>query len=133
MSLMTSYNLVNGVHAANYTDSVTSLLRDEWGFKGMVMTDWLTTSDLSELLSVGAVKKYSKADAALCVVAQNDLIEPGEMPDFERVIEGLKEGVVTRAHLERNARNILTLLARTHVYSDQPYDQYVKGTCITFK
>ena len=133
MSLMTSYNLINGTHAANYTDAVTSLLRDEWGFKGMVMTDWLTTSDLSELLSVGAVKKYPKADAALCVVAQNDLIEPGEMPDFERVAEGLKEGIVTRAHLERNARNILTLLTRTHVYSDQPYDQYVKGTCITFR
>ena len=133
MSLMTSYNLVDGIHAANCTDSVTSLLRDEWGFKGMVMTDWLTTSDFSELLSVGAVKKYGKADAALCVVAQNDLIEPGEMADFDRVMEGLKEGIVTRSHLERNARNILTLLLRTHVYTDQPYAKSVQGTCITFR
>ena len=132
MSLMTSYNLVNGIHAANNVDSVTHLLRDEWGYRGMVMTDWLTTSDFSALLSVGAVKKYDKADAALCVLAQNDLVEPGEMADYERVMEGLAEGVITRAHLERNARNLLTLLLRTHVYSDKSYYENVKGTCITF-
>ena len=77
MSLMTSYNLVNGIHSANNEDSVTRLLRDEWGFQGMVMTDWLTTSDLSSLLAAGAAQKYKKSDAALCVKAQNDLVEPG--------------------------------------------------------
>ncbi len=132
MSLMTSYNLFNGIHAANNVDSVTHLLRDEWGFKGMVMTDWLTTSDFSALLSVGATKKYDKADAALCVLAQNDLVEPGEMTDYERIMEGLKEGVITRAHLERNARNLLQLLLRTHVYSNKSYYDSVQGTCITF-
>ncbi|MBO6159216.1 MAG: glycoside hydrolase family 3 C-terminal domain-containing protein [Firmicutes bacterium] len=133
MSLMTSYNLVNGIHAANNVDSVTHLLRDEWGFKGMVMTDWLTTSDFSALLSVGAEKKYDKADAALCVLAQNDLVEPGEMADYERVMEGLKEGVITRSHLERNARNLLQLLLKSHVYSNQSYYETVKGECITFQ
>ncbi|MCR5005138.1 MAG: glycoside hydrolase family 3 C-terminal domain-containing protein [Clostridiales bacterium] len=133
MSLMTSYNLFNGTHAANQVDSVTHLLRDEWGFQGMVMTDWLTTSDFSALLSAGAEKKYDKADAAMCVVAQNDLIEPGEMTDFERIMEGLAEGVVTRSHLERNARNILTLLLRSHVYADKSYYEAVQGKCITFK
>ena len=133
MSLMTSYNLFNGIHAANSVDSVTHLLRDEWGFQGLVMTDWLTTSDFSELLSVGAQKKYPKADAALCVLAQNDLIEPGEKADYDRVVEGLKEGVFTRAHLERNAKNLLQLLLRSHVYSSKPYNESVKGECITFK
>ena len=132
MSLMTSYNLVNGTHAANYADSVTGLLRDEWGFRGMVMTDWLTTSDLSKQLAVGVEMKYGKADAALCVKAQNDLVEPGEKADFERILEGLSQGVITRAHLERNARNILTLMLRTHLYSDQPYNRTVPGKCITF-
>ncbi len=132
MSLMTSYNLFNGVHAANNVDSVTHLLRDEWGYRGMVMTDWLTTSDFSALLSVGAVKKYDKADAALCVLAQNDLVEPGEMADYERIMEGLREGVITRSHLERNARNLLTLLLRTHVYTDRSYYESVQGSCITF-
>ena len=133
MSLMTSYNLVNGIHAANHPDSVTHLLRDEWGFKGMVMTDWLTTSDFSALLSVGAEKKYDKADAALCVLAQNDLVEPGEMSDYERILEGLKEGVISRAHLERNARNLLQLLLRTHVYCGKSYYEAVQGECITFQ
>ena len=132
MSLMTSYNLVNGIHSANNGDSVTRLLRDEWGFRGMVMTDWLTTSDLSAMLSVGATPKYGKSDAALCVLAQNDLVEPGEKADFDRILEALSEGVITRAHLERNARNTLTLMLRCHLYSDQPYNTVVPGKCITF-
>ena len=132
MSLMTSYNLVNGIHAANNEDSVTRMLRDEWGFRGMVMTDWLTTSDLSSQLSVSSQPKYTKSDAALCVKAQNDLIEPGEKADYDRILEGLSQGVITRAHLERNARNILTLMLRTHLYSGQPYNAQVPGKCITF-
>ena len=133
MSVMTSYNLVNGTHAANNTDSVTHLLRDEWGFAGMVMTDWLTTSDLSVQLSAAAQLKYPKSDAAVCVKAQNDLIEPGEKADYLRVLEGLKEGVITRAHLERNAKNILTLMLRTHLYSENSYYDTVKRKCITFE
>lgn len=132
MSLMTSYNLVNGIHAANNEDSVTRLLRDEWGFRGMVMTDWLTTSDLSFMMAAGAAQKYGKSDAALCVKAQNDLIEPGEKPDFERILAGLREGVITRAHLERNARNILTLMLRCHLYAHQSYHFPIPGKCITF-
>ena len=132
MSLMTSYNLVYGIHAANCEDSVTRLLRDEWGFQGMVMTDWLTTSDLSAQLAASAQLKYDKADAALCVRAQNDLVEPGEKADFDRILEGLSQGVISRAHLERNARNILTLMLRTHLYCDQPYAVHAPGRCITF-
>ncbi len=133
MSLMTSYNLVNGTHAANNEDSVTHLLRDEWGFQGMVMTDWLTTSDLSSTLSALSVRKYGKSDAALCVKAQNDLIEPGEKTDYLRILEGLKEGIITRAHLERNARNILGLMLRSHLYANEPYNVKVPGRCITFE
>ena len=132
MSVMTSYNLVNGTHSANNTDSVTHLLRDEWGFAGMVMTDWLTTSDLSVQLSAASQLKYPKSDAAVCVKAQNDLIEPGEKADFQRILEGLKEGVITRAHLERNAKNILTLMLRTHLYNNRPYSDFAEGRCITF-
>ena len=96
------------------------------------MTDWLTTSDLSTHLAAGAEQKYGKSDAALCVKAQNDLVEPGEKADFDRILEGLSQGVITRAHLERNARNILTLMLRSHLYSAQPYNTAVPGKCITF-
>ena len=133
MSIMTSYNLVNGTHSANNVDSVTHLLRDEWGFQGMVMTDWLTTSDLSASLSALAELKYPKADAAMCVLAQNDLVEPGEKPDFRRIMEALEKGEITRAHLERNARNILRLMLRSHLYGGKPYNTQVPGKCITFE
>ncbi|MBR2822334.1 MAG: glycoside hydrolase family 3 C-terminal domain-containing protein [Clostridia bacterium] len=133
MSIMTSYNLVNGVHSANNADSVTCLLRDEWGFQGMVMTDWLTTSDLSRQLSALAELKYPKADAAMCVLAQNDLVEPGEKADFTRIMEALEKGEITRAHLERNARNILRLILRSHLYAKESYNVQVPGKCITFE
>ena len=43
--MMTSYNLINGVHAANSYDICTKAARDEWGFEGAIMTDWTTTTD----------------------------------------------------------------------------------------
>ena len=45
MAMMTSYNLINGVHAANNYDICTKAARDEWGFAGAIMTDWTTTTD----------------------------------------------------------------------------------------
>ena len=45
MAMMTSYNLINGVHAANSYDICTKAARDEWGFEGAIMTDWTTTTD----------------------------------------------------------------------------------------
>ena len=48
-------------------------------------------------------------------------------------MEGLKEGVISRAYLQRNAKNILTLMLRTHLYSDRSYYESVQGRCITFE
>jgi beta-glucosidase len=45
MSIMTSYNLINGTHAANNYDLLTTVAKDEWGFKGFIMTDWGTTAN----------------------------------------------------------------------------------------
>src|SRR5699024_2172246 len=45
MSIMTSYNFINGIHAANSCDLCTKAARDEWGFKGVIMTDWTTTRE----------------------------------------------------------------------------------------
>ena len=46
MSIMTSYNLINGTHSANHHDLLTSVARDEWGFAGLVMTDWGTSEEV---------------------------------------------------------------------------------------
>ena len=87
MFLMTSYNLINGVHAANDRELLTHVLRSEWGFGGLVMTDWGTTGggSLSE-------KKGEDSLPAFCVAAGNDLIEPGSPADVEDILVSLVEG-----------------------------------------
>ena len=61
LSVMTSYNLLNGTHTSESGALVTALLRDEFGFDGLVMTDWVVGGDL--LLSKGS--KYGTPDAAI--------------------------------------------------------------------
>lgn len=76
MALMTSYNLINGVHTANSYDLVTKVLRDEWGFQGLVMTDWTTTGE-------------GGSSPVGCMKAGNDLIMPGSLEDLRLLREAL--------------------------------------------
>ena len=133
MSLMTSYNLVNGVHSANNEDALRYLLRDEWGFEGMVMTDWLTTADMTAQFAAMGPLKYRESDPALCVKAQNDLIEPGMMTDYTRILEGLGEGLITRAHLEVCAGHLLKLMLRTHLCCQNSYYDTVTTEIVSFQ
>ncbi|MCH5352926.1 MAG: glycoside hydrolase family 3 protein, partial [Acutalibacter sp.] len=116
LSLMTSYNLVNGEHAANKYELVTSLLRDEWGFQGLVMTDWGTTGMMSHM---GPPTKYPDSDAAGCIKAGNDLTMPGNKADLETIIKsvGAKEGEVrypiTLAELQACSYRILKVIFGT--------------------
>ena len=73
LSIMTSYNLINGVHAANNYDLCTETARNEWGFKGMIMTDW-TTTEVDE-----------KCTASGCMRAGNDLVMPGCFGDHDNM------------------------------------------------
>lgn len=68
MSIMTSYNLINGVHAANCYDICTQAARKEWGFDGVIMTDWTTTQVGDDCTAPG------------CMRAGNDLVMPGINP-----------------------------------------------------
>ncbi|MCC8105188.1 MAG: glycoside hydrolase family 3 C-terminal domain-containing protein [Clostridiales bacterium] len=86
-AIMTSYNLVNGEHACSNYDILTSVLRDEWGYQGIVMTDWYVTTDLMRNPS----SKYPSASAAGCVKAGNNLIMPGTDGDVEDILKALKE------------------------------------------
>ena len=115
LSLMSSYNLVNGEHAANKYDTLTALLRDEWGFNGFVMTDWGTTGGMT--IGGENVKKYPSSDAAGCIKAGNDLTEPGNQMDVDTIIRsvGAKEGdegvryPITKAELQLCAYHILKI------------------------
>ena len=102
-ALMTSYNLLNGTHTANRGDLINTVLRGEWGFEGIVMTDWGTTNDKFNLGVYGA------SSPALCIKAGNDLMMAGSKEDVDGILTGIKDGTITRAELEACAGRILAL------------------------
>ena len=106
LSLMTSYNLLNGIHTANRRDLLTQILREEWGFEGIVMTDWGTTDNK---FNIGA---HGASDASQCIRAGNDLIMPGTGEDVDGILAGLADGALTRAELEACAARILSVSGR---------------------
>lgn len=93
-SVMTSYNRVNGVYTPNSYDLCTRVLRNEWGFEGVVMTDWFSTGG-------------DKADTALCMKAGNDLIMPGGGSYRRELLKGLKDGRITQEELRRCCANVV--------------------------
>ena len=107
-TVMSSYNKINGEFAQQSYDLLTTILRDEWGFDGIVMTDWGTKE--------GTVK---------AVKAGNDLMEPGAQVEIDRIIAAVKAGEITQEELDRNVRNMLEYIVITprfnkYNYSNKP-------------
>lgn len=94
-AVMTSYNMVNGTYAPNSYDLCTTVLRCEWGFKGLVMSDWNATD---------------QCDHAKAINAGNDLIMPGNGAVRKKLREALKAGRLERAALVRSASRVLNLI-----------------------
>ena len=99
-ALMTSYNLLNGIHTSERGDLIGDILRDEFGFKGIVMTDWLVAT-----LNSGR-KKYPVPNAARIAAAGGDLVMPGNKGDFESIMKARREGKLSRTQLEINASRV---------------------------
>lgn len=91
-SIMTSYNLINGFHSANHYDLLQSVARDEWGFDGVVMTDWFTAEDGR----YGFMRKYHYSSAVQCIRVGNDLIMPGCEKNVKDIVEALGETFVKK-------------------------------------
>ena len=106
MCIMTSYNEINGVHSANNADLCTEIVRREWHFQGVIMTDWATTLD------------FGGADAAGCVAAGNDLIMPGATSDLENIEQAYAEGRLSEADIRSCAERVLNIVLRTNGYAD---------------
>lgn len=94
-ALMTSYNKLNGVHAANNKELIGGILRDEWGFDGLVMTDWQTTW------------YGDNCNGAGCVTAGNDLIMPGHPDDLQSIRDGLESGIISIEDVKKNAYRVV--------------------------
>lgn len=108
MSIMTSYNLINGVHAANCYDICTKAARDEWGFAGAIMTDWTTTTN-----STAGV-----CTASGCMRAGNDMVMPGDPADHENIRKELKDGTLDIRELKRCVCNTIRIALQSNQYED---------------
>ena len=107
-TVMSSYNKLNGEYTQQSHGLLTTVLRDEWGFDGIVMTDWGTKE--------GTVK---------AVNAGNDLMEPGMQVEIDRIIAAVKAGEISQEQLNKNVRNMLTYIVKTprfnkYQYSNKP-------------
>ena len=113
-AIMTSYNLINGVHSANNYDMLQNIARDEWGFEGLVMTDWYTSQDTTEMGMVSPSGKYSHSSSVQCIKAGNDLQMPGCQQNVDDIVEAMNEGKeITKADLQRCAKHILSVALKT--------------------
>ncbi len=102
-AVMSSYNLLNGVHTAERRDLCHDILRTEFGFDGVLMTDWV--------ISLMADKKdiYPVVKPRLVAAAGGDLFMPGAPADYRDMMEGIMEGTLTRQDLLVNATRVYRL------------------------
>ena len=83
-SLMTSYNLLNGIHTCEREDLLKKVLREEWGYTGLVMSDWMVSG------LRGKASKYETASPAPSVKGGNDVFMPGSSANYKEVLDALK-------------------------------------------
>ena len=97
-AVMTSYNLINGVHTAEHKGMINDVLKSEFGYEGIVMTDWTIANYATEKGCIHPVAKASNV-----IMVGGDLFMPGSKSDYEDVATALKEGKVTREQMQMNA------------------------------
>ncbi len=107
-TVMSSYNYLNGTYTSESKELLTTVLRDEWGYKGMVMTDW-----------------FGGKDACAQMVAGNDMLQPGRPDQYEAIVKGLTDGTLPQADVDRNLKRILELILQSpkfkgYEYSNKP-------------
>lgn len=108
MSIMTSYNMINGVHAANNYDICTRAARDEWGFEGTIMTDWTTTT----------MSNAGVCTASGCMRAGNDIVMPGDPADHENLRAALADGSLPLHVLRRCVYHTVRVILQSNQYED---------------
>jgi len=103
-TVMTSYNYINGIYSSESKDLVETILRDEWGYEGTVMTDW-----------------FGGKDGAKQMWAGNDMLQPGKAEQFDSIVAGVKSGKLAEADLDRNVQRILNLIEKSPRYQGYKY------------
>ena len=95
-TVMTSYNYLNGTYTSQNRELLQTVLRDEWGFTGTVMTDW-----------------FGGSDGAAQIAAGNDMLQPGREEQFKSIVEGVKGGKLPVAALDTCVSRVMKLIEKT--------------------
>ena len=95
-TVMSSYNKLNGDYTQQSQGLLTTVLREEWGFDGIVMTDWGVKDNTMKAAKAG-----------------NDLMEPGRPIEEERLMAAINSGEISQEELDRNVRNMLNYIVKT--------------------
>lgn len=95
-TIMTSYNFINGEHASESTRLLTDILRDEWDFEGVVMTDWAAGYDQAQIVRAG-----------------NEMIQPGSNRRYKQLKAAIEDGSLSMTDVDRAVERILQLVVKT--------------------
>ena len=110
-TIMSAYNKVNGVYAQGNKDLLTNILRNDWGYKGIVETDW--------------IGKREDLPVEQEVAAGNDLLMPGYPAQVKDIVNAVKSGKLDINDVDRNVRRMLEYIVKTprfkgYKYSGEP-------------
>lgn len=105
-TIMSSYNLINGTYTSESRKLLTDLLRNEWGFKGFVMTDWWGGNDPVAQMKAG-----------------NDLLMPGSAHQSEVIVKAVNEGTLSKEQLDQNVERVLNIVLKTPAFKKTKYSE----------
>lgn len=103
-TIMTAYNKVNGKYTSEDRGLTTDILRDEWGFKGLVISDW-----------------NAGKDAVASMEAGNDMLQPGQERQYQAILEAVQSGELEENILNRNVKRVLEMVVKTHSFNQYDY------------
>jgi beta-glucosidase len=103
-TVMSSYNKINGTYTSESYDLLTTILRKEWGFKGLVMTDWFGGTNAVEQMKAG-----------------NDLLMPGTPAQSKAILDAINNGSLDVKRVDENAERIVNYILGSPSYKKTPY------------
>ncbi len=103
-TVMSSYNKINGTYTSQNKDLITTVLQDEWKFKGLVMTDWFAGDDGAAQMNAG-----------------NHMIMPGTKNQYDQIIAASKDGSLSEERLNKNVEKVLELILRSNTFKKYKY------------
>jgi beta-glucosidase len=103
-TVMSSYNKLNGIYTSQNKDLITTVLQDEWKYKGLVMTDWFAGDDGAAQMNAG-----------------NHMIMPGTKNQYDQIMAASKDGSLSEERLNKNVEKVLELILRSNTFKKYKY------------